>query len=235
MIPLIRVMRPDAREAIGLQLERDLQAVASGLARAPLRRAHLVRRAEQVLHVMADFVADHIRLREVARTAETREIREERGVEIHAAIGRAIERSDRGRRVAAGRLHGAVEQRELGRFVTPAGGREDLAPDILGAAEDRGHELARLVVGRERRALLRGRSAPAAALEQILHGLRAAEQIGDDEHGNAGERAAATERDRHPGAHPATALLATDVADVLAAPQVLPAHRALLGTRCLAA
>src|SRR5688572_24864414 len=58
---LIRVIGPDAGEAVGLQLHRDLQTVGTGFVRSLLRRANLVRGAEQRLHVMADLVADDVR------------------------------------------------------------------------------------------------------------------------------------------------------------------------------
>src|SRR5262245_8420560 len=44
---LIRVIGPDAREAIGLELHRDLQAVRAGFVRALLSGTHLLRGAEQ--------------------------------------------------------------------------------------------------------------------------------------------------------------------------------------------
>ena len=62
--------RPDAGEAIGLQLDPHLNAVGLGLAaRRLLLLLHLRQDAEQVLHVMADLVRDHIGLRELARRA----------------------------------------------------------------------------------------------------------------------------------------------------------------------
>ncbi len=173
---------------------------------------------------MADLVADHVGLREIAGAAETREVGEESGVEIDTAIGRTVERPDRRGRITACRLHGAVEQRELGRFVTAAGRREDFAPNVLRAAEDRGHELARLVVGAERLTLLRARRFDVAATaEQRLQRFGPADQVHDDEQRGHAEPAAA-ERDRDPGPHSAAALFAPDVADVVAAPQALPAH-----------
>ena len=55
--------------------------------------------AEQILDVMADFVRDDVRLREVARRAEAAiELAEEAQVDIDLLIGRTVERSDRRRR-----------------------------------------------------------------------------------------------------------------------------------------
>src|SRR5688500_8670680 len=106
---LIRVIGPDAREAVGLELHRDLQAVRVDAARALLRRANLVRSAQQRLHVMADLVADDVRRGEVAGAAHARELVEERRVEIHALIGGTIERARCRARETASRLHCAAE------------------------------------------------------------------------------------------------------------------------------
>ena len=114
---LVRVIRPDAGETIGLQLHRDLQPIRVDLARALLRGAHLIRRAEQRLHVMADLVADDVRRREIAGAAHARELVEERRVEIDAPVAGAVERPRGRARVTARRLHGAGEQRELGRLI----------------------------------------------------------------------------------------------------------------------
>ena len=103
------VVRPDAGEAVGLQLDPHLQRLAPRLSPAALLRLlHLRQDAEQVLHVMADLVRDHIGLRELAglaaAAAEARlELAEERGVEIDLAVVRAIERPHRALRHAAGR------------------------------------------------------------------------------------------------------------------------------------
>ena len=65
------VVRPDAGEAVGLQLDHA-PAVWLDCARSPeaaLRLLHLGQDAEQVLHVMADLMRDHIGLRELAGLA----------------------------------------------------------------------------------------------------------------------------------------------------------------------
>ena len=77
----------------------------------PAARCSLLRLgqdAEQVLHVMADLVRDHVGLRELARLAADvaaaesgRDLIEERGVEIDLLVGRAIERPHGGLRRAA--------------------------------------------------------------------------------------------------------------------------------------
>ena len=58
---------PDARKAVGLQLDLDLDVICFRLAAGnALRVLRLRQNAEEVLHVMTDFVGDHVGLRELA-------------------------------------------------------------------------------------------------------------------------------------------------------------------------
>src|SRR3954471_24604494 len=92
-----RLVSPDPRIAVRLQFERDRCAVR---ARAP--SAYAVTRAEEVLHVMAELVSDHVRLGEVARRAEApRQLVEEAQIEVDLVIGRAVERAGRALGAAA--------------------------------------------------------------------------------------------------------------------------------------
>src|SRR5262249_60004882 len=86
---LLGVMRPHAREAIGLQLDPDLELIGLGLVHAALDLLHTGQDPQQVLHVMADLVGDYIGLGELAAltsdiaAAKARfEVVEERGIEI---------------------------------------------------------------------------------------------------------------------------------------------------------
>ena len=64
------VVRPDAGEAVGLQLDLHLHAIGlRAVAGGALRLLHLGQDAEQVLHVVADLVRDHIGLGELAGLA----------------------------------------------------------------------------------------------------------------------------------------------------------------------
>ena len=78
--------------------------------------------AEQVLHVVAVLVRDHVGLRERATLrAELRlELVEEAEIDVHALIGRAVERSDRRRRRAAPGVHLAGEERRRSTPGSPA-------------------------------------------------------------------------------------------------------------------
>src|SRR5437867_5294046 len=98
MPALIGLVRPHAGEAIGLQLDTDLDSVCFW--RAPtgglLSVVRLRQDALEILHVMTDLMRDHIGLREPARfaiaAAEARlDLPEERRVEIDLLVGRAIE------------------------------------------------------------------------------------------------------------------------------------------------
>src|SRR5262249_19653231 len=79
-------LRPHAGETVGLQLDPHLDRVRFGLAtRRLLQLLRLRQDAEQVLHVVADLVRDHVGLRELAgaalATAESGlDLLEERGV-----------------------------------------------------------------------------------------------------------------------------------------------------------
>ena len=120
---------PARQSACSSTLHLDL--VGLGLAAGgALQLLRLRQDAEQVLHVMADLVRDHIGLRELAGLAADvaaaeagRDLIEERGVEIDLLVGRAIERPHRataprrrtGRRSRRGRSPGPAP----GRFCHP--------------------------------------------------------------------------------------------------------------------
>jgi hypothetical protein len=59
-------MRPYAGETIGLQLDLHLQVIGGDAAALLLDALRPRQDAEQVLHVMADFVGDHIGFRKLA-------------------------------------------------------------------------------------------------------------------------------------------------------------------------
>ena len=67
---LIGLVAPDAGEAIGLKLEAHGERVRLRLARVPPGQVDFGQDAEEVLHVVADLVRDHVGLGEVAGRAE---------------------------------------------------------------------------------------------------------------------------------------------------------------------
>ena len=98
-------VRPDAGEAVRLQLEPNRELVpSSGFSCG--REVDVLHHAEQVLDVVADLVRDDVRLREVARRVEPLlQLLHERQIEIDLAVARAVEGADGRRGVAAARLH----------------------------------------------------------------------------------------------------------------------------------
>ena len=85
----VRRVRPDAGEAVGLQLEPHRELVRARPGPPAARRSTSSIDAEQVLDVVADLVRDHVGLREVAGRAEALcSSRHEREVDVDLA-GRA--------------------------------------------------------------------------------------------------------------------------------------------------
>jgi hypothetical protein len=99
------VVRPDAGEAVGLELHAHLQQVRVTLAGALLRLLHLFRNAQLMLHVMTDFVRNDIGLGKIARCSEARlQVAVETEIEIDPLVARTVERPHGGLTGAAGGL-----------------------------------------------------------------------------------------------------------------------------------
>src|SRR3954453_2068080 len=128
-----RTVRPDAGEAVGLQLEVDTAALRPGDALA--NPAH---GAEQVLHVVAVLMSNDVGLRKrpAGRAEPGAQLVEETEVEIDVAIWRAVEGPDVRRRVAAAGLDLVGEQARLRRLVGLAGRVELAGPELLHAVDD---------------------------------------------------------------------------------------------------
>src|SRR5213078_421981 len=165
-----------------------------------------------------------VRGREVAGTAEPREVAKERRVEIYAPVAGAIERPGRGAGESARRLNRAVEQFEERRRIPPTLLRKDLAPRVLGAAQDGCDELAVVIVRRQWRALAAARRDTAAA-QELQYRIGSTDEIRDRQQRDRAEAAAdaAPHAKRQPDA-PARAAHAALVANVVTAAQIPPAH-----------
>src|SRR5688572_13059361 len=97
---------------------------------------------------MADFMREHVRLGEVARSLEAgSQLVIEREVDIDLLVARTVERADGGARGSAGGLHLTAEQHEFGRNVLGAMLLEEGGPGVFGVAEHRCDELALLICG----------------------------------------------------------------------------------------
>src|SRR4029450_3049156 len=156
-VPPLGVEAPHAGEAVGLELHRHRERVAAAPARARALRRDLLGDADEVLHVMADLVGDHVGARELTRRPEALgQLLEERAVEIDALVPRAVERPDRVVVLAARGLDGAAEEDEARRLVLAALLLEDGAPCVLGVAQHARHEVLGRV-GRSGRAAARRR------------------------------------------------------------------------------
>src|SRR5262249_51038947 len=231
-------MRPYAGKTIGLQFHPHLHLVGIGFIEALLHLLHLGQDAQQVLHVMADLMGDHVGLRELAGLAAgvtgaeaSLEILKERRVEINLAVVRAVERAHRGLREPAGRARGAGEHHEGRRLVSLAVLRENFLPLGLRAAEHGRDELSHLIRGRSRlsavarlriRLLLRGSSAGqnlgAADQDARIDAEPIADKAEYDD--GADPKAASTPRD----AKARPAVLAPPIFNVVAARQFIETH-----------
>src|SRR5215212_1923083 len=88
----IGVVGPNAREAIGLQLQAHRNLIRAPLIAAPALVGRFLKNSERVLYVVADFMRDHIGFGEFARRMEAvLHLLEEGQVEIHLLVIRAIE------------------------------------------------------------------------------------------------------------------------------------------------
>src|SRR5438132_2244764 len=100
---------------------------------------------------MADFVRDDVGAGEIARSAETlRKLPEELEIEIDLPVRRTIERTHSRACKTASRGDLSLEQGELGRLVTRTHLLEGLAPEVLGVAQHRAHEILLHVAGGRR-------------------------------------------------------------------------------------
>ncbi len=139
---LIRVLRPDSREAIRLQLETHAEVVGFGFGGALALGSHLRLDAQQVLDVMAHFMGEHVCLGELARSLKLlRQLVEETEVEVNLAVTRAVKGTHGRARVAAGGRDAVPVEHQPRWRVLAAAGLKDRAPDVLGLPENRGDEL----------------------------------------------------------------------------------------------
>ncbi len=133
---------PDAGETIGLQFQADREGV--GVARILfLQLAHFGLNAEDLLHVMADFVGNYVSLGEFTRGGElTLEFLEEAEIQIDFFVFRAIEGARGG---VGSSATGWVRIAEEDEFGMPVGvvsllGKH-LFPVILNVPQDEGNEI----------------------------------------------------------------------------------------------
>ena len=183
----VGMIGPDPREAIGLKLEAHRQSVGLGFTDTTACRFHLFHDAKQVLHVVTDFVRDHIRLGEVTGGSVAGfQIVVESEVDVYLPVQRTIERSRSRLAGTAGGRCRAGEEDELGILVLAPALFEDSAPGVLGVREHLRDEHGHLVVGRRSSPGHRLGSRSAAAREEAdqhrrVDAKKVACHKGDDE------------------------------------------------------
>ena len=129
--PVLVARGPDPGIAIGLQFQLHGKPVGHGRI-AALGFIHLIRSADEVLHMVAIFVRHHIGPREIAaRLHLALHLGVEIGVDVDALVRRAIERPHRAlRRAAAGAAHLRIEH-QLGRLERHLRGGEHRRPGLV--------------------------------------------------------------------------------------------------------
>src|SRR5215813_2053547 len=122
---------------------------------------------------------------------------------------------------AAGRLRCPLEQAQRGRTVGAAALFKDLLPPVFRVSENRGHKLARLICRRAARSRLllgwlraSGENFRAADQDTGIDPERPSEQAKDDHRAKSKPADAATRK----------AAASPRVFDVLASPEIIPAH-----------
>ncbi|MEZ4398722.1 MAG: hypothetical protein R3B06_01790 [Kofleriaceae bacterium] len=213
---------PDAGVAVGLELLPHRHRVLQRLVAAH-RLADLVVGAQQVLQVVAVLVGQHVGLGEVARGAEpVAQVAVEAHVDVGVGVGRAIERPDVGRGLAAPGVDRAGEHAEDGGLVREPVGSEHLGEGALDIVDDVVDEVVQLLlVGVERRGRPAragaGRAATAAAHQREVD----AEGLGHQRHQRQERSGSAPDLERGRS----TATLAADILDVLRLVAAFPLHR----------
>ncbi len=140
-------------------------------------------------------------------------------IDINPLIGRTVEGSDRRGGISAAGVYPLIEEDQLRFSVLPARLLEEVRPDDLGIAENRGYEILGFLVGRRgRRPALCGRGLLILLLEEIEDLSWIGAQESRDQHDN--QRSDSTDGD-------SSRLDSPSILDVLAPGFVLPTHRCL--------
>ncbi len=191
--------------------------------------------------MVPDLVCDHVRSGEVSRRAKApRQLLEEREIEVHLVIGRAVERPG-GPRCGPAAAHRARREDHDRRAGVPlARLLEDLRPHVLRVARHELRELERVALRRCRPAGAlvsrsgarrrrgnglvdpAGRQRPAAV--SAAEDVPAEEQRQHDDDDQAEPAASDPHRDREASATESTGRLPAAVLDVPLARNLLPAH-----------
>ena len=138
----VGITRPNACQKIGLQLEPDRELIVFRLTHSTARRLHTIGYAEQILHVMSNFVGDDIGLCEIASCAQAfLELTEKTEVDVNASILRTLERTGGATGEPAAGLNQVREEHEAGLLVLSAHLPKDFVPGVFGVGENNSDEL----------------------------------------------------------------------------------------------
>ena len=145
----IGMIAPEPGKTVRLQFKLHQQGVRLGLAGAALGLPDLVADTQQVLHMVTDLVGNDIGLGKITgRTVPLFKVPEERQVEIHLVVRRAVERTHRSGRHATGGLHGTAEHHPDRFLVIQAAAPEDGVPGILRVRKHHGNEVGEFLLFR---------------------------------------------------------------------------------------
>jgi len=229
---LIGVVSPDAGKTVGLQFQAHRQGVGLLFGHGAARLVDFPGNAEEVLHVMADFMGDHVGLRKIAGDVEALLHQfVEAQVDVDLLVAGAVERTGGGLAGAAGGRRAAGEQHQLRPHIGRAAGLEDLAPGVFGIGQHGRDETRHLVVRRRlvrRRRMLHGCDLPAAAEHVDDRERIDAEEVGcHQRHRDAAQTDRATAAEGETAAS-AAAIVATAVFNVVAFAIAFPFHDCFL-------
>src|SRR3990172_376181 len=139
---LVRVEGPDSGKAVRLELQPDQETVPLHLAHAGAVVPDLLRNPQKVLHVVADFVCDHIRLSEIPLGVETiLQFPVEAQVDVDLLVPGTIKGTDGRLGEAAGGLGCVREQDQLRFPVGIPAAPEHVPPGVLRVGEHDGDEV----------------------------------------------------------------------------------------------
>src|SRR5262249_37110129 len=120
-----------------------------GFAEPTTRRLHAITDAEQILHVMANFMRDYVRLREIASGTETiLEFAKKSEVDVNASIFWTIKRTGGAASEPATGPGLVCKEHEPRLLIFAAHLAEDRMPGVFSIGENDSHEFRCLIMWR---------------------------------------------------------------------------------------
>ena len=146
MLDPVGITSPNAGKKICLQLEPDREPIVFSFTDPPSHRLHTIGNAEQILHVMSNFVRDDVGLRKIAScTQAILEFMEKTQVDVNASIFWTIERTSGPAREPAAGPNLVREDHQLWLLVLAAHLPEDRMPGVFGIGQNDSDELRCLI------------------------------------------------------------------------------------------